>query len=347
MINELEIHNFKSIKDLTLPCKRFNIFIGEPNTGKSNILEALGLLSFVGVRQSDPEAELSGFVRHERISDLFFDQEVERAVQVKWGCQVLYIRHHDGFYEGICEVTIPIDSDDPMDEPERIVDFTASGNTILTMTHYLTVFDEYEGLLTRPTKVRFYRRPSTSHFRESDSEHLIPPFGHNLISLLVMNRDLREIVGLPLSSLGYKLWLRPHENQIDVAKDSEDMVVTSFPYSLASETLQRITFYTAAIETNKNAVIVLEEPEAHSFPGETKLLAEQIAMDENDNQYFIVTHNPYFLMPLLSKAPKDDRAINIVYSEEYQTKVRVLTPDELPELFELDIFANLERYLEP
>ena len=48
MINELEIHNFKSIKDLTLPCKRFNIFIGEPNTGKSNILEALGLVSFVG-----------------------------------------------------------------------------------------------------------------------------------------------------------------------------------------------------------------------------------------------------------------------------------------------------------
>ena len=54
MINELEIHNFKSIKDLTLPCKRFNVFIGEANTGKSNILEALGLLSFIGVRQYHP-----------------------------------------------------------------------------------------------------------------------------------------------------------------------------------------------------------------------------------------------------------------------------------------------------
>ncbi len=37
MIETLEIHNFKSIKDLTLPCKRFNVFVGEPNTGKSKV----------------------------------------------------------------------------------------------------------------------------------------------------------------------------------------------------------------------------------------------------------------------------------------------------------------------
>ncbi|HEX9956575.1 MAG TPA: AAA family ATPase, partial [Fibrella sp.] len=40
----VEIKNFKSIKDLRLDCKRVNIFIGKPNVGKSNILEALGLL---------------------------------------------------------------------------------------------------------------------------------------------------------------------------------------------------------------------------------------------------------------------------------------------------------------
>ena len=346
MIQELEIHNFKSIKDLTLPCKRFNIFIGEPNTGKSNILEALGLLSFIGVCRYDPDAKLDWFVRHERLSNLFYDQEVERGVQIKWGGLVFDLRYHNGFYEGVCEVTFPIDPDDSGDEPERITDFTAVGNAITDMTHYRTVFDEYEGLLIKPSKIRFYKTPATGPFRDSDSQHLVPPFGSNLIALLVTNRELREIVGLLFKSIGYRLWLRPHENQIDLAQDSDDMVVTSFPYSLASETLQRITFYTAAIETNKNSVIVLEEPETHSFPGETKILAEQIAMDEYRNQYFIVTHNPYFLMPLLSKAPKDEIAINIVYSEEYQTKVRSLEPEELPELFEINIFANLKRYLE-
>ena len=39
MIADLEISNFKSIKHLQLDYRRINIFIGEPNVGKSNILE--------------------------------------------------------------------------------------------------------------------------------------------------------------------------------------------------------------------------------------------------------------------------------------------------------------------
>ena len=38
MIKNLTIQNFKSIKDLQLDCKRINLFIGEPNSGKSNLL---------------------------------------------------------------------------------------------------------------------------------------------------------------------------------------------------------------------------------------------------------------------------------------------------------------------
>ena len=43
MINQVNIKNFKSIKDLTMSCKKLNVFIGEPNSGKSNIIEALSL----------------------------------------------------------------------------------------------------------------------------------------------------------------------------------------------------------------------------------------------------------------------------------------------------------------
>ncbi|MCS6962894.1 AAA family ATPase [Thermoflexus sp.] len=41
-ISYLEIRNFKSIKELRIDCRRVNLFIGPPNTGKSNLLEALG-----------------------------------------------------------------------------------------------------------------------------------------------------------------------------------------------------------------------------------------------------------------------------------------------------------------
>jgi hypothetical protein len=46
MIENLSIKNFKSIKYLSIDCKRINLFIGEPNAGKSNILEALGVISW-------------------------------------------------------------------------------------------------------------------------------------------------------------------------------------------------------------------------------------------------------------------------------------------------------------
>ncbi len=45
MIKNLSINNFKSIKDLNLNSKRINLFIREPNYGKSNMLKAWGLLS--------------------------------------------------------------------------------------------------------------------------------------------------------------------------------------------------------------------------------------------------------------------------------------------------------------
>ena len=47
MIKNVSIRNFKSIKELDFKAKRINVFIGEPNTGKSNILEALGMFSLV------------------------------------------------------------------------------------------------------------------------------------------------------------------------------------------------------------------------------------------------------------------------------------------------------------
>ncbi len=344
MIETLEIHNFKSVKDLTLPCKRFNIFIGEPNTGKSNILEALGLISFVGARQDLPDSQLAGFVRHERLSHLFYDEEVEKPLYIKWGRLEFYLSYYNGMFEGICGDALP---DNPNEEPDRVADLVGYEDTIGNVTTYSPGVETFREFCTVPSQVRFYRSPAIEHFRPSACQHLLPPHGSNLLTLLATNRQLGQMVSLPFASQGLKLWLRPHENKIDVARNFDDMVITSFPYSLVSETLQRSTFYTVAMETNKNSVIVLEEPEAHSFPEYTSHLAESIALDENNNQYFITTHNPYFLMSLLEKAVEGELAINIVYSEDNQTKVKEIPQSELPELFELDVFANLDRYLEP
>ena len=128
-------------------------------------------------------------------------------------------------------------------------------------------------------------------------------------------------------------------------KELEDVIV-AYPYSMISETLQRVIFYMAAILSNKDSVLIFEEPESHAFPYYTKYLAETIALEENNNQFFISTHNPYFLLPLLQKSPVDETAVFITYFEDYETKVKPLSQDEIQRSTDMDIFSNLDIFLE-
>jgi AAA15 family ATPase/GTPase len=114
---------------------------------------------------------------------------------------------------------------------------------------------------------------------------------------------------------------------------------------LTSDTLQRTIFYTVAIASNTDSVLVFEEPESNAFPYYTKYLGERIARDET-NQFFIATHNPYLLSAVIEKGRKEDVQVFITYFKDYQTKVKPLTPDEVVELMEADPFFNLDRFIE-
>lgn len=326
MINELEIHNFKSIKDLTLPCKRFNLFIGEPNTGKSNILEALGLVSFVGVRQYDSEAELSGFVRHKRLANLFYDGQVEKGLSVRCDEAALEILWADGKFAG--KYSGPFGS---------IANFQGNARTITDVTNCPGVWSP---------SVRFYRRPEVDKFVKSDCGFLLPPYGSNLPSLLLMSDNLRDDANLAFVAQNLKLAFPGQGTTIELLDNYEDLI-TSYPYSLGSSSRQRQVFYFTALDTNWDTTLLFEEPEANSFLDDVKLLAEVIALEENSNQFFITTHSDCFLMSHLCKAPMGDLAVNIVYREDRQTKVKTLSDEELTELFEVNLFLNWERFVYP
>jgi AAA15 family ATPase/GTPase len=102
MIKTLEVKNFKSIKDLKLNCKGINIFIGEPNTGKSNILETVGIFSFGYYGGHPYSAPLRNFVRFERVSNLFYDENVEDTVEIKFDDKALELAFKNGYFQGKC-----------------------------------------------------------------------------------------------------------------------------------------------------------------------------------------------------------------------------------------------------
>jgi len=119
----------------------------------------------------------------------------------------------------------------------------------------------------------------------------------------------------------------------------------SYPYTLTSDTLRRIVFYTVAIASNKDSVLVFEEPESNAFPYYTKYLGERIALDQT-NQFFIATHNPYLLSAIIEKARKEDVQVFITYFKDFKTRVKPLTANQLSELMEADPFFNMDRFTE-
>jgi predicted ATPase len=194
--------------------------------------------------------------------------------------------------------------------------------------------------------IKFYKFEVLKGFRRREGNFLLPPNGENLLFILLTNKSLRKMVADIFSEFGLRIVLRPQDSKIEVQKEEEDVII-SYPFSLVSDTLQRVVFYLAAMETNKDSIIVLEEPESRAFPFYTKILAERIALDKS-NQYFISTHNPYVLSSIVEKTNMKDMRIFITYYENYQTKVKQINEDNLPLLLDLDasIFFNLDKFMD-
>lgn len=317
MIKNLEIKNFKSIKYLKLDCKRVNIFIGKPNTGKSNILESVGVFSL-------SYGNLKDYVRFENMTNLFYDHDLGEKIEMTNDDIYCEIKFENGRFIGKGG-----DKDNKVFNFDFNFDYVGSGSS------------GRGGV----SPFKFYRFEVMNTFRRQDSNFLLPPKGENLLFILQSNKSLRKLAADMFSEYGLRIVLKPQESKIEVQKEIEDVII-SYPYSMVSDTLQRIVFYLVAIETNKDSTIIFEEPEAHAFPYYTKYLAERIALDKT-NQYFISTHNPYFLSSVLEKTPKDDIGIFITYFKDYQTKVRPFTEEEMPEILDLnmDVFFNLDRFL--
>jgi predicted ATPase len=331
MISALDIKGFKSIRELHLDCKRINLFIGEPNTGKSNILEALGFLSWCGRGGS-----LAEYVRLEQMRDLFYDG---MATLGNWTLQLTV--------EGI-------KGPEPWSSVQAwyrhgAFEFGSDVQHRFFMTKCVPGPQSEPGSMQPQQRqyefIRFYRFQTLEKYPSDETGFLLPPKGDNLVALLYSSKELRQMAADYFAPSGLTFVVKPHERVIELQKQA-DGVAVSIPYPNSSDTLQRMVFFMAAIESNKNATMVFEEPEAHAFPYYVKHLAERIALDENKNQYFIATHNPYLLASIWEKAAPDEVAIFATYYRDYETKVKPLTSDDMKWLFEADPFLGVSHLVE-
>jgi len=330
MVKDLSISNYKSIRHLDLPCKKLNVFIGEPNSGKSNIIEALSLLA----QDILTKENFKEIIRFKTIGDLFYDSNINDAISIKTGIlngDLTYAKTDTGTLHN--QFKFVVSGIDVVNNSDRNTTYISHDGTINSSAFFTTNFLYYA-----------YKR--LPNFQQHYIPHLAPPYGNNLPGILLANPELRKWVSDFFKSKGFKIGLKPTENEIYITKVIDE-VDFSYPYLSISETLQRVVFYMMVMESNKDKVILLDEPDSNTFPFYTKFLGERMALDET-NQFFITTHNPYLLLNLIGKSSFDNINVCVAQMKNYETVLTVLNEDQISQVldFNTDVFLNLDNLVE-
>jgi len=325
-IKKLNISNFKSIKNLHLETKRVNVFIGEPNSGKTNIIEAL---SFLGMSMND-QYNFKEVFRFDSIDDLFPDSDVSNPIKV-FTDDIKFVLEYEVNQAGAIS-------------NQFLGQYFKKKEEILLNYHL-----RYDGTIDNPqgqfsNNICFYSFKKHKDFRKHFRPFLNPPFGDNIPSLLLSNSPLKKLVSDIFKEKGFKLELKPKENKMGIAK-MVDGDIYSYPYFSVSETLQRIVFMVLAIESNKNMVLIFDEPESNTFPFYTKYIAERIALDKS-NQYFLTTHNPYLLNSIIEKTPSSELNVIVTTMKKFETKCYPLNSKQKEQAIEMgaDLFFNIQKF---
>ena len=330
-IKYANIQNFKSIADLRLEdCRRINLFIGYPNVGKSNVLEALGLSNILFL---DTGESLKKFIRIENKNDLFYNLSektcsVETNIEtIKISSELQFKIFRETYNEIICQFSKQLDLEYSNFEPHG--EFFDCSDINVVLKYIFNLKNEWKSI---------------------GDEFLLPPFGENIIDTLSDNDGISEVnawIKKEFAKNGLEYLLDVVSSSIKVQQRLNDNKIKQLPYSSVSDTLQRIIFYKTAVASNKNAVLLFEEPEAHAFPPYIKTITQDI-IEAKTNQFFIVTHSPFIVNDFLEYADlRKEVAIYLFDFKNRQTIVKRLTDEELDEVynFGIDLFFNIECFL--
>ncbi|HWB62445.1 MAG TPA: AAA family ATPase [Chitinophagales bacterium] len=362
MISQVQIRNFKSIKEVDFSCKRINLFIGKPNVGKSNILEALSLFGLGYYYNLDI---LRSVIRMNYVQELFYRKDIKKpvfintnigAINIGFNTMDIYYflidpekkrarenihttystlkEEEDFFYSQYANQKTDLFNQSPV--------FYSQNNNINNFT-LNTPFRNFYSPIKRYSFRQFPHTPTTLYYGHS----LVVPFGDNIVTVLYSERELLEFFAeIFKSEYGLDLVIKSPENILEV-QIREGIVANAIPINLVADTLQRLMFYLTAIKSNTNSILLFEEPETHSFPTYTNMLADNISRSK-DNQFFITTHSPYLISTLLDSTPKDDIAIFIATYKDHQTKIHELADHQISELldYNVDLFYNFIKFVD-
>lgn len=322
-IKHIHIRNFKSIRNCELKdCSRINLFIGRPNVGKSNILEALSLFSLPFLRENVSK-KITHFIRLENETELFYNGNYEQPIIVETDNASCKIQYHQN-------EALTVDLKTPQGGGQYQIDNKLNFR-----------FGRNEPFVPF---VRKYHFTSHTSFKKGHSRYLIPPYGYNLLNVIERDEKLKSEISDMFKEYGLSLVFDKSSQSLKIMQP-EKKGIFLIPYNSMADTLQRVIFFKTAIASNHDAVLLFEEPEAHSFPPYITHITQEMIY-RKENQYFIATHSPFILNDLLENSREEISVFNTNYNR-HQTEVRKLTEKELNDIYQngVDLFTNNESYI--
>ncbi len=350
-ISNLEIENFKSIRHQKIDgLKKINVFIGYPNVGKSNILEALSLLSY----KDKNEPKISDLCRIQEFSELFFDGNIEAPIQIEYSDRGKVELKYGSDQELILSCITKYSQEEIIDswslnEPEdrwiEDAEFKIrKDGVIINPNRNLSSYVSKNIFKTFTIKKYDYKREILKD--QSGFNSLFFPNGQNLFYILESNSELRKEVAELFDFYDLKLaFEKGNKYSLRILKTLNDGTIFLLPFHQIADTLQRLIFYKAAIKTNSDTALLFEEPEAHMFPPYVKKFTTDVVLD-GTNQFFIATHSPYVLDAFIEEAT-EELAVFLVDYKNGETIINRLSEETLTEVRNngVDLFFNLESYL--
>lgn len=325
IVDNVKVANFKSLRDVSINgCKSFNVFIGRPNVGKSNIIEALTIFAIPYL--ASKTVKVSEFLRANRTTQLFFNGDVSQNVVIDAAPFKSVISYKDS----------------------TDIDITISG------PDESRVFEIVNLQLKKPSKeyptfkTYLYDKHGNDQLMTNiDMPFLCPLGGNNLMRIVQDSAELTDLFAESLKTYELGLMFNTATQEINIVKHIDQNKSYIVPFTAIADTLKRFLFYAAAVVSNKDSVIMLEEPEAHEYPPYISNMT-QLIMHNKQNQYFITTHSPYVLSEFLESDMRSDLAIHVVDYKNGETILHTLSDEEMEQAYNagIDFFFNTEIFFE-
>lgn len=351
-IKNIEIKNFKSIRHQNInDCRRVNVFIGYPNVGKSNILEALSLFSI-----DETNSFFNSFVRIENLTTLFFDGEISKQSEVRINDKHRYVARFEKdtivfIQQFEREGTFFEKEDTRQHFSDESHDVSIKKNFQLNANNEGKIYNYSSIPIGRKNELMDIRRYVFSKdvaYTNKNYYELLYPSGSNIFNIISTNHTLKKEIQELFIPYNLELLFDTREQKFTILKKTTSGIF-SIPYELVADTLQRVIFYKAAILSNKGKVLLFEEPEAHMFPPYISKFTGDIIHDENNNQYFLATHSPFVMNDLISNLKKEELSIYIVSyeNETGETLIHRMDEEDVDEAYQFgyDFFMNINSFI--